>query len=63
MLLGPLHLTLVKAVGIKCVIFATFIHHANVSVSSGLLIGNYAIHFSDFERSLIAFIVETNREL
>ena len=54
---------LVKAVGSKCVIFATFIHHADVSVSSSLLIGQYAIHFSDFERSLIAFVVETNRKL
>ena len=63
MLLEPLYLTLVKSVGIKCVIFATFVHHANVPVSSGLLIGNYAIHFSDFERSLIALVVETNRKL
>ena len=63
MLLGPLHLTLVKSVGIKRVIFATFIYYANVPVSSRLLIGNYAIHFSDFERSLIALVVETNRKL
>ena len=63
MLLGPLRLTLVKAISIKCVIFATFIHHANVAVSSRFPIGNYAIHFSGFERSLIAFIVETNRKL
>ena len=63
MLLGSLHLTLVKAVGVKCVIFATFIHHANIPVSSRLSIGKYAIHFSDFKRSLIAFIVETNRKL
>lgn len=54
---------LVKSIGIKCVIFATFIHHANVPVRSGLPVGNYAIHFSDFERSLIALVVETNRKL
>ncbi len=63
MLLEPLHLTLVKAISIKCVIFATFVHHADVPVSSRRSIGNYAIHFSDFEGSLIAFVVETNRKL
>ncbi len=54
---------LVKALGSKCVIFATFIHHADVPMRSGLLIGQYAIHFSDFERSLITLVIETNRKL
>src|SRR5437660_1046050 len=47
----------VKAAGYKGVIFAAFIDHAEIAVSSSLIVRDHTIQFPHLERGWITFIV------